>query len=240
MKTILSGKEVAVTVEFKVGGEFIVPDSDSEVHIMVWSDDDEIFMDNTLSQPEGGWGTTYSFTVPEADNTISSPKEYRFVTCWFYHNGEQISTQDASYIVVKLPKFTTTTDDVRLVFGLNSGELPDDKIFLEREYYDLLEEHPEFEEMFSSKGAQRTKVNRILTLRTALGFATALPMLAVQTESDGTSKISRFNVDFDAMVAKAQSELDSLTAELTETDATGVISMLNITEMNDIFTGESS
>ena len=127
------------------------------------------------------------------------------------------------------------------MFGLNDSDLSNDLIDLDSCYFELLTKYPSLEEWFKGGGINAIKANRILTLTCALSFSNGLRLLAVASESDGTSKMTRFEkaMDFDEQINAAKAELDDLIDELTEgEEGAGAIDYFNVVTTEDIFTGE--
>lgn len=227
--------------------EYVTPDENSEVTYSILKMDGgviEDFSDLQLEKPETGWGSVLKIPLPSELNAFDSESQSftirhvvaRVLLKGIYH------TFKSSYRVNEFPLYTATCDDVRNVFGLSVSELPDEKIDLNSQYFKLINEYGSvFKESFYGEGNLPFKANRILALSMALTFANALPLLAIQTESDGTDKIARFekSINFASQIASAKSELGGLLDDINGVDSTSSLyDFFNIAETTDIFTGE--
>ena len=208
-----------------------------------------IYDEITEDDPEGEDGdperhkyhypNTFVLNIPAEVNMLSGGlrAELRTVVVSFFSYSRQYFLKYV-YRVCEFPAYSATNDDVRMIFGLNNSDLADDLIDLDGCYFDLIEKYPSIEEMFKSGGLKASKANRILALTCALKYANGLSLLAVGTESDGTSKMARFEkgLNFEKQVAGAKAELEGLLSDLLDVDVPSVnLFLVGTTE--DIFTG---
>lgn len=241
METFIANKNVTLTIDLIVGGNFVIPDEGSVVKYSLLGTDFspmEEYTDVDIT-PES-YGTSISVVIPKSANSITSLYEIRTLLLDAIVDGQSVLFKK-QYRLSDIPAYTTTVDDVRSVFGLNNSDLPDDLIDIDSSYFQLLSEYPDIEDWFKSGGLNAIKANRILSLKTALKFSVGLPLFAVSSETDGTSKMVRFEkgMDFDRLVSEAETELGELLDELTGEDSTGsAISYFNVVMTEDIFTGE--
>lgn len=238
---VSSGKTFKKRVNFIVNGDFVVPDEGTQVSFSVF----DITNPNVaLYESSVECGKTFcDLTVPAENNVLSDGAKFsrRKVFVDFTNNGGT-STSSFVYTVVSFVPAVVTCDDVRIVFGLNDSDLPDELIDLTGKYFELVSEYPKVESLFYESGRLCDKANRMLSLYCALNYANGLSLLAVGSETDGTNKITRFEkgLDFAAQKAAVESEFNDLVSELVdEVDpATSSVDGFIVVTTEDIFTGE--
>lgn len=251
MQTAFANQSSAVRVDLIVGGNYIDPDDGEPIKYTVYGKDFTPipgYVDKIVEVPsEGGeteqhtyhYPNTFVLNIPAEVNALSEGLrvELRTVVVSFFSYSRQYFLK-YTYRVCEFPAYSATNDDVRMIFGLNNSDLADDLIDLDGCYFDLIEKYPSIEEMFKSGGLKASKANRILALTCALKYANGLSLLAVGTESDGTSKIARFEkgLNFEGQIAGAKAELEGLLSDLFDVDVPSVnLFLVGTTE--DIFTG---
>lgn len=242
MDSFLCKKNVVLTIDLIVGDNFVTPDEGSIVTYSLLGNDFSPMEDYTDIEVETqSYGTSISVVIPKEANEISSVYEIRTVILDVFVKGQQL-TFKKQYRLSSIPAHIVSKDDVRKVFGLNDSDLPDDSIDIDSSYFSLLLDYPEIETWFKSGGSRSVKANRILALKTALTFSNGLSLLASASESDGQSKMSRFEkgMNFDKQVAISKGELDELLDEVTnEGNSNRSISYFNVVSTENIFTGQS-
>lgn len=241
MKSFLANNSATLTIDFIVGSNLVQPDEGSSASWTLLGNDFspvEGYSDVEIPAP---LGTSVSITVPAEANAVADGNVFEIrtlvVSAVFKGNASAFRAQ---YRVAPYAAYIATKDSVRLVFGLNDSDLADDQIDLDSAYYELLTTYPDIESWFKSGGANSIKANRILVLTCALSFSNGLRLLAAASESDGESKMARFNgIDFDEMIDDAKSELEDLLDDLTgDASSTEAISCFKVVATEDIFTGE--
>lgn len=231
-----------------------VPSEDLESHSFIINGDSSfsgglIYDEITEDDPEGEDGDPersyykypnhFVLNIPAEVNSLSPGARYetRTVVISFMNMAKQYFLK-YTYRVSEFPSYRASNDDVRLVFGLNDSDLADDLIDLDSCYFDLIQQYPDMEVMFKSGGLQASKANRILTLTCALKYANGLRLLAAGSESDGTSKMVRFEkgLDFDKQIDGAKAELEALMDEVLGKELPSV-NLFMVGTTSDIFTG---
>lgn len=240
METFIAKKSVILTVDLIVGGNFVVPDEGSIVKYTLLGNDFSPMEDYTdIELAPQPYGTSISVVIPQNANTITSVYEIRTLLLDVIVEGKSVVFKK-QYRLSDVPTYTVTKDDVRVVFGLSDSDISDDLIDIDSTYFALLSEYPEIEEWFKSGGLRAIKANRILALKTALSFSVGLPLFTVASETDGTSKMVRFEkgMDFARQISEAKTELGELLDELTGDNSTNsAVSYFNVVSTEDIFTG---
>lgn len=242
---IYEGLSCTVDVEFVANGEFVSPDENTEITASFYNFDGTIvpeFENVVLTPPSlNDISTSNSISVPIDSKFTSIPlgkfREYRYLVVYFTFSGSSHFSRKI-ILIDKMPFYTIEPKDVRAVFGLSSSDLPDEEIDIEGEYTRLLSENPNLEEKFKSGGVDCNKANRLLTLRTALIYANGLDLLAVQSEAEGTTKITRFSgVDFKEKINNVKAEIEDIMVELGESSEAGSVDLFQVVDVGDIFTG---
>lgn len=240
MTTVFANRSATITIDLIVSGNFVQPDADSVVKYTLLGNDFSPMADYTDKELLPPFGTSLSVVIPAEANAISGQSEMRTILADVIVGGRLVTFKE-QYRVMNIPAYTTTKDNVRLVFGLNDSDISDDLIDLDSCYFELIMKYPALESWFKGGGLNSIKANRILALTCALSFSNGLRLLAVASESDGTSKMTRFEkaMDFDEQIEAAKSELGDLLDELTKEDSgSSAISYFNVVTTEDIFTGE--
>lgn len=241
METFIAKKNVILKIDLIVGGNFVQPDEGSIVRYSLLGNDFSPMEDYTDVEVESdSYGTSISVVIPKEANEISEIYEVRTVILDFLFDGRRIYLKK-QYRLSEVPAHLVTSDQVRGVFGLNDSDIPDELIDVDSAYFKLLLEYPKIESWFKSGGFKAIKANRILALTTALSFATGLPLFTVASETDGTSKMVRFEkgMDFARQISEAKTELGELLDELTgESSTNSAISYFNVVTTDNIFTGQ--
>lgn len=245
MESALPNKSITLRIDLVDQGNFKTPDEDSVVTYSVYGHDGKVlegFDSVEVIKPEGGYPNSFDITLPPEINVLRDGEklEYRTLVVFYVSEGANLYERKR-YRVCDIPPYTCTRDDVRLVFGLNDTDIPDELIDLDNSYFDLILSYPSLESHFVGYGVNRSKVNRLLALSCALSFSNSLPLMAVGSESDGTSKMSRFEsaLDFEKQISNAKSEYEKLLGELDPEEDTSNISFnfFNVVTTEDIFTG---
>ena len=243
---IYEGLSCAVDVEFIVNGEVVSPDENTEITASLYNFDGTVvpeFEHVVLIPPSlnDAFSPLNSISVPIDSKFTSIPlgkfREYRYLVVYFTFSGSSHFSRKI-ILIDKMPFYIIEPKDVRAVFGLSSSDLPDEDIDIEGEYTRLLSENPNLEEKFKSGGVDCDKANRLLTLRTALLYANGLELLVVQSEAEGTTKITRFSdVDFKEKIDNVKAEIEDIMVELGESLEAGSVSLFQVVDVGDIFTG---
>lgn len=214
--------------DFKVNGDFVVPDDntyeykirDTSGNILYSNtyspkliEDDEDDTEETLS-PDSG-----SFVVPAEYNSLGEGNLFdtRIVEIGFAVKGKYQLIKD-SYRITDFYYFSATPKDVRDYYGLNSGELPDEDIDLVEIYLQLVQKHGDiFTNALKTAGVANIRANRLIVLKSVVQNFSSVRLRVNQEENDGSSKFIRYlnKIDWDALLARAQAELEELENNLT-------------------------
>ena len=145
MQSVFANKSATITVDLIVGGNFVQPDADSVVKYTLLGNDFSPMDDYTDREIFIPPSTSLSVVIPAEANTIVGQSEIRTLLLDVVVGGKVVTFKE-QYRVSKIPAYTTTKDNVRLVFGLNDSDLSNDLIDLDSCYFELLTKYPSLEE----------------------------------------------------------------------------------------------
>lgn len=158
--------------------------------------------------------------IPASVNTIKNEEDLfrgRIIDIKFSVKGKPYMIRD-SYRVVRFFYFNASPKDVRDYYGLNEGELPDEDIDLVEIYLQLVKKHGDtFTDALKAPGIASIRANRLIVLKSVVQNFTSVRLRVNQEENDGSSKFIRYlnKIDWDALLAAAQSEIEELENDLT-------------------------
>lgn len=214
--------------DFKINGDFVVPDNgtyeykirDTSGNVLysntyspeIGEDDED--ESEEITSPDSG-----SFVVPAEYNTLGEGNLFdtRIVEIRFSVNDKPQIIKD-SYRITDFYYFSATPKDVRDYYGLNSGELPDEDIDLVEVYLQLVQKHGDtFTNALKTAGVANIRANRLIVLKSVVQNFSSVRLRVNQEENDGSSKFIRYlnKIDWDALLARAQAELEDLENNLT-------------------------
>lgn len=200
----VKGANAIFTIDFKVDGEFVIPELDS-VYLTV-RDSSLISYPSYNNQPLPGITTSsYQLSVDSIVQTTSEETTLRFVQLKFTSNGV-VHSQNFSYTVTDFLPITVSAEDVRNIFGAEYREIPDDSFDIPFQYFRL---NRKYGALFKSAyldavGSQHA--NRVLAYACALSLIISAPTRILKRErTSDSSEFERQRVDFTALEAKITS-----------------------------------
>lgn len=132
---------------------------------------------------------------------------------------------------------SVTEKDVRRFIGVNEGELRDEEIDLVEAYFDVAGRTGiDLPTALTGPEKADRAANKAIVAQTVLNLMPALPQLLTLSETDGTSDVKRFPVDFQLLESKAAAQLDAALAVIT-TNTAGERTLIVLTERTDPITG---
>lgn len=217
------------SIDFKVNGNFVVPDDDLYTY-KIRNQKGEVLLTDTVdifdTSPIKDSRTEEVIPIDKAELII--PAEYNKIPegCMFNTNIVEISFKYEgkpciirdSYRVVDFFYFNASAEDVRNYYGLNSGELPDDAIDLNECYFKCVQKLGSvFTECLNSGGVGTIRANRLITLYGVVQVFSSVRLRVNQEESDGSSKFLRYlnKINWDAFLADVQAEIEELESNLS-------------------------
>lgn len=231
MNYTFENEDFVYAFDFKVNGNFVVPDDNAYVYKVRNIDgtiltsgegttvpevDDE---EEKIESDEELHPDSSSFVIPAEYNTREEGKlfEGRIIEISFFYKGKPYTIRD-SYRVTGFYYFTASTKDVRDYYGLNEGELPDADIDLTEVYLQLVQKHGQtFIDCLNTAGLGNIRANRLIVLKGVVQVFSSVRLRVNQEENDGSSKFIRYlnKIDWDALLDSALSEIEELEGNLT-------------------------
>jgi hypothetical protein len=247
MKYTFENEDFVYAFDFKVDGNFVVPDDNAYVYkvrnidgtiltsgegttVPEVDDEEEKIEGDEELHPDSS-----SFVIPAEYNTRGEGKlfEGRIIEISFFYKGKPYTLRD-SYRVTGFYYFTASTKDVRDYYGLNEGELPDADIDLTEVYLQLVQKHGQtFIDCLNTAGLGNIRANRLIVLKGVVQVFSSVRLRVNQEENDGSSKFIRYlnKIDWDALLDSALSEIEELEGNLTGEE------VITYTDYNPFFLG---
>lgn len=228
-----AGSDVALTIDYKVDGQFVTPDS---VVYQVRDQLGAIVLSNTLPAALN----SEILNVPAAFNLLaaSSTFENRFVLVQFLYQGatHQVSI---SYRIMDFVPMTATTDQVRAELGLDYSELPDADIDIHRAYFNLINTYgPVMVAAFFEASVKSLAANQAVVLQAAVEIIDSLELRAAVTMRSEDHLISRkTNLDFQALGLRLRQKLTRLLLEAQGITDTNSVVAFRLSNPTDAVTG---
>lgn len=221
----VKGEDAIFTIDFKVDGEFAIPDVNS-----VWVS----VRDNTLiNYPAynhqliiGITTSSYELVVDSIVQASSDVQSLRFVTVEYKVAGKTYLNR-FSYSVIDFLPYTITEEDVRNVFGAEYREIPDSVFDIPFQYFKLNRDYGvSFKDAYLDSVAY-AHANNALKYASALAVVISTPQRILKRErTSDTSEFERQKIDFtllEAQMTAAFTREVALTLEAmggTDTSAT--------------------
>lgn len=204
MLTYTQGEIATVAVPFTRDGEPFVPDAGT----VSWTlrGTDGTVMTGYVDQPLTTTDTTVLIEVPSLANSVSLTKRFekRFLVVKGLVDGDPFQIQTAYQLTAWL-NHTVTPDAVRSFVGTDTGELADIDIDIVGAYFEIADMVGEarLTEALSSGLAAEAIANKAIKGQAVLNALPGLRQRMAKRNEDGTLKVERFAIDFDALAADA-------------------------------------
>lgn len=235
MQTFLSGKDITIAVPLTRNGEPVVPDA-QEISWEVRGHDGAV-LSGGLSNDQAD--SIALIPIDEADNELSGGRvlEKRTLIVTWEVAGATLTTQ-AVYQIHDFLNHTVTPQDVRSFIGIDSGELSDDEIDITGAFFDLaaVTTLASLSAGLAGNETAQRRANKGIIAQAVINLLPGLPQRLSKAESDGTSKVERFPIDFDKLGHRANAALETALNSLTSTATTGR-TLIVLTERTDPMTG---
>lgn len=203
----LAGQPATLTLDFKVDGEFVVPD-ESSVFITIRGSDGSVFSGYESTAISSINTSTYEVEIADTVQSISEEFEPRWVQVDYKYAGKSYKLS-LTYKVHSFIPITVTEKDVRNLFGAEYRELPDEDIDILAQYGYLSEVYGEpFQTAFSNTAAAH-RANQALALGTALELCSQMRSRLLNRERNDTSEFERFTLDFDQLEMDLRSKFST-------------------------------
>lgn len=137
-----------------------------------------------------------TITIPAGSNTVSKPLFERRTIVWTYPTSAGIVTDSISYSIRKAVPFPVTTEGVRILLGISSQEIPDERI-------DLLAAYIAFSELFTDASiledyettgdSTSFKITKAIEAVAAIQLLPTLQLALARRKDSGTNQYERWN-----------------------------------------------
>lgn len=205
MKTYVSNRDITVNVPFETDGEPFVPDAGSLVYSLTAPDGTALVSSQAISTTD----TSVNITVPSIHNVMSAAlSELRFIEV-SGRNANRPFEITLAYRLTPRILMTVSPDAVRGFLGVDAGELPDRDIDLIDAFLELAEQVSNPLTLISQDTEAGRNFNKAVVYKTVLNILPSLPQRLSKSETDGTSKVDRFNIDFADLEREARNRLAS-------------------------------
>lgn len=215
---LINNESALISVDLVQGGQYVTPDDSLFSFKIINSSNEIIYNQEAISVGEDTKDRAI-INIPSEYNTLSEGAlfEDRFVIVSFMYKAGQVRLKKA-YRLINEPNFTTTVNDVRNIYGINEGELPDEDLDMTEIYLTMLAANGEsFAEALKSNTRANFRANRAIALQAALNIFTSLRLRVAESEKSGTNTFLRNlrNIDWEALRAELENELTGLIEDIT-------------------------
>ena len=215
---LINNESALISVDLVQGGQYVTPDDSLFSFKIINSSNEIIYSQEAISVGEDTKDRAI-INIPSEYNTLSEGVlfEDRFVIVSFMYKAGQVRLKKA-YRLINEPNFTTTVNDVRNIYGINEGELPDEDLDMTEIYLTMLAANGEsFAEALKSNTRANFRANRAIALQAALNIFTSLRLRVAESEKSGTNTFLRNlrNIDWEALRAELENELTGLIEDIT-------------------------
>jgi hypothetical protein len=197
MEYRLAGEEATFTIDFKVDGEFAIPD-DSSVFLTVRDSSGITYPSYNKQSLSGTTTSTIQVPVDAVVQYLEDNRSPRFLTVYYKVASKQYQI-DIPYVVHQFVKSTVTKAEVRDLFGAEYSELPDSAIDIISSHFSMLEEYGSTLSSAFTLPAAYTTANSALRYYTAYLLAPQMPARLLTRERNDTSEFQRSKVDFEKL-----------------------------------------
>lgn len=211
MKYFASGERVNINIDFIINDEYFTPTVGTVKYTL--KDNSNLPIAGQVNVPIVTTATTTnvvldllaSYNIKEAEKSF----EYRFLEISGLTDGKPFIIRER-YRLIDSNVMLLDPENVRLVLGVNSSELPDRDIDVYTSYFKFNNLYGEdFRNKFSSGDISALYAEAMVYLDTALNLLPSLRLKVAQNESDGVVKFGRFTrIDWDALEAQLRNKLE--------------------------------
>lgn len=256
MRYAYKNEDFLYTVDFKINGNFVVPDDNVYSYkLRDQAGDILISQEVDLNRVSPSYDTKTGevvpldraeIVIPAGLNTVSEGALFNtlIVEVSFRCEGKPCIIT-GSYRVIPFIYFNATVEDVRNYYGLNSGELPDEAVDLNEAYFKCVKKlGSKFTDCLKSGDIGSIRANRLITLYGVVQVFSSVRLRVNQEENDGSSKFLRYlnKINWDAFLEGVQSEIEELEANLSGEEPVSYTDYMPfyLGAVRDAITGEES
>ncbi len=216
---LVENEEAIITIDLTHDGQFVTADNSLYSYKLTDNQGNTIVEEKDITIPAELPQDKVAINIEAVNNVLneSSLFEDRYIIVKFLHNGGQVRIRK-NYRLIKEPYFTASVKDVRDIYGINEGELPDEDLDITEVYLTMLSAlGDDFSEALKSGSRANFRANRAIALQAALNIFTSLRLRVAESEKSGTNTFLRNlrNIDWAALRAELESELSGLVEDIT-------------------------
>lgn len=240
MLHFIAGHDVSLSLPFKVGGEFVVPDVGSAKYTLRDQAGNPVEgqIDFPITTDEST--TSASITLPASVNEIGSDDLQKRSVEYSWKVGGQAYRAVVHYLLTAWLNFTTEPQDVRAYIGCDFTELPDEDIDLARAYLDICDKVTKsvFDAELARADNRGLKASRAVCLKAVLNVIPSLQLrVAVMQRSDANQFRRLSRLDLEELGRQADAELSQILSTMTS-EPSSSIAYVSVTTPPDPVTGE--
>lgn len=215
---LIANETSIISIDLIHGGQFVTPDDSLYSFKIVDSEGNTIYSSEGLTVPEAAKDKAI-IDIPSEYNVLNEGSlfEDRFIVVTFNYQLSQRRIKK-HFRLIEEPVFTASVEDVRNIYGINEGELPDDDLDMTEVYLMLVESKGEiFKNALKSNNRANFRANRAIALQGALNIFTSLRLRIAESEKSGTNTFLRNlkNIDWEGLRAELENELVGLLEDIT-------------------------
>lgn len=208
--------ELDFPISFLVEDDFVIP---STASAFVQDNLGAVVLPST---PLDTSSTSTVLKLPASITTISAEFGTLFVLVRFIANG-QLHEQRHVINLVQFVPMTVGPEDVRRILGVPSTELPDNAVHIHPAYFRLRKSTPEIAAALTATDGSSLEANRAVALEATIELIPSLALRIGQKLKSEDQEFARFaGMDWQALEAKLEGELQSILDDLTVGDAPGI------------------
>jgi hypothetical protein len=238
-----AGEEVTLNLNFKLDGQFVIPDAGS-LKVTIRDNSGAVLPDWNKASVESEGKTQQLLTLPSALTFVpsSSDMEARYLSIEWTVLGTHCTMSEVVKLVPFIP-IQANPNMVRNLLGATDEEIPDSDIDIYEAYFKLLSKYPEYLPLGlrSARASACYPANRAVALTAALIQVPALGAKLSQSETHETYSLVRMKVNMEelkkeltTLLASAVSDmLEALTGSTSEVNPT----LLSLSTPTDVITG---
>jgi hypothetical protein len=215
MISVLSGQDAVITVDLVgVDGEPFVPDSGAVSWSLRGHTGTTVVSTTNIT---GVTNTQVSILIAGSNNQLSGRLMEKRTLEVRGLKGTRPFLIQMSYRITTFLNMTASPRDVRKYLSLDSGALPDDEIDLVEAYFDVADLITSNSLVTALSGDQTVEraANRAIVAQCVLNLGPALSFRMTKAETDGQTKIERFEMDIKTVMDAARTDRDKALALAT-------------------------
>lgn len=215
---LIENEAAFLSIDLVYGGQFVTPDDSLYSYKVINNSGEIIYADKDLPIPEEGKDRA-PVIIPAEYVTLDDESLFKdlYIIVTFMLKGSQVRVREA-FRVIREPYFTASVKDVRSIYGINEGELPDEDLDMTEVYLTMSASlGNDFTEALKSGNKSNFRANRAIALQAALNIFSSLRLRVAESEKSGTNTFLRNlrNIDWGALRANLESELAGLVEDIT-------------------------